>query len=91
VDTVHLLAVDQLNTYDVLLSDDVVFTQGAYDAFVGTARSVPASAEAADPAATDTAATTDTADTSIAEPDDTPEPADNAAAPNRPADEEATQ
>ena len=31
---VHLLAVDQLNTYDVLLSDDVVFTKGAYDAFV---------------------------------------------------------
>jgi large subunit ribosomal protein L4 len=35
VDTVHLLAVDQLNTYDVLLCDDVVFTKGAYDAFVG--------------------------------------------------------
>jgi large subunit ribosomal protein L4 len=34
VDTVHLLAVDQLNTYDVLLSDDVVFTKGAYDSFV---------------------------------------------------------
>ena len=35
---VHLLAVDQLNTYDVLLSDDVIFTQGAYDSFVnGTA------------------------------------------------------
>ena len=34
VPTVHLLAVDQLNTYDVLLSDDVVFTKGAYDAFV---------------------------------------------------------
>jgi large subunit ribosomal protein L4 len=32
--TVHLLAVDQLNTYDVLLSDDVVFTKGAYDTFV---------------------------------------------------------
>jgi large subunit ribosomal protein L4 len=34
---VHILAVDQLNTYDVLLSDDVVFTKGAYDAFVGGA------------------------------------------------------
>jgi large subunit ribosomal protein L4 len=32
--SVHLLAVDQLNTYDVLISDDVVFTQGAYDVFV---------------------------------------------------------
>jgi len=42
---VHLLAVDQLNTYDVLLSDDVVFTKGAYDAFVGgpaTGKSVKA-------------------------------------------------
>jgi len=37
VDTVHLLAVDQLNTYDVLLSDDVVFTKGAYDAFLSSA------------------------------------------------------
>jgi large subunit ribosomal protein L4 len=32
---VHIVAVDQLNTYDVLASDDVVFTRGAYDAFVG--------------------------------------------------------
>ena len=31
---VHILAVDQLNTYDVLASDDLVFTRGAYDAFV---------------------------------------------------------
>jgi len=35
---VHIVAVDQLNTYDVLASEDVVFTRGAYDAFVnGTA------------------------------------------------------
>jgi large subunit ribosomal protein L4 len=32
---VHIVAVDQLNTYDVLATDDVVFTRGAYDAFVG--------------------------------------------------------
>ncbi len=32
---VHIVAVDQLNTYDVLAADDVVFTQGAYEAFVG--------------------------------------------------------
>jgi large subunit ribosomal protein L4 len=31
---VHIVAVDQLNTYDVVASDDVVFTQGAFDAFV---------------------------------------------------------
>ena len=34
---VHIVAVDQLNTYDVLYSDDVVFTKGAYDAFIGSA------------------------------------------------------
>jgi large subunit ribosomal protein L4 len=34
VSAVHIVAVDQLNTYDVLASDDVVFTQGAYDALV---------------------------------------------------------
>ena len=32
--SVHLLSVDQLNTYDVLVSDDVVFTKGAFDALV---------------------------------------------------------
>ena len=31
---VHLLVADQLNTYDVLISDDVVFTQGALNAFL---------------------------------------------------------
>jgi large subunit ribosomal protein L4 len=31
---VHLLVVDQLNTYDVLCSDDVVFTAGALEAFL---------------------------------------------------------
>lgn len=32
---VHILAVDQLNTYDVLASDEVVFTKAAFDALVG--------------------------------------------------------
>ncbi|MFE5839518.1 50S ribosomal protein L4 [Arthrobacter sp. NPDC056493] len=31
---VHVLYVDQLNTYDVLVSDDVIFTNAAYEAFV---------------------------------------------------------
>jgi large subunit ribosomal protein L4 len=31
---VEMLPVDQLNAYDVLLSDDVVFTRAAFDAFV---------------------------------------------------------
>lgn len=34
---VHIVAVDQLNTYDVLACDDLVFTQGAYDAFIAWA------------------------------------------------------
>jgi large subunit ribosomal protein L4 len=37
VQTVHLIAVDQLNAYDVLCSDAVVFTKGALDAFVAGA------------------------------------------------------
>ncbi|MCF6378953.1 50S ribosomal protein L4 [Nocardioides KLBMP 9356] len=54
---VHIVAVDQLNTYDVLNSDDVVFTKGAYDAFVGGS-SAPATAETK-PAAAEKPATTD--------------------------------
>jgi large subunit ribosomal protein L4 len=33
-ETVHLLSPGQLNTYDVLVSDDVVFTEGALSAFL---------------------------------------------------------
>jgi large subunit ribosomal protein L4 len=43
---VHILAVDQINTYDVLAADDVVFTQGAYDAFVGGTAAAGAVTEA---------------------------------------------
>ncbi len=43
---VHILAVDQINTYDVLAADDVVFTQGAYDAFVGGTTAAGAVTEA---------------------------------------------
>lgn len=35
VASVHAIAVDQLNTYDVLLSDDVVFTTAALAVFTG--------------------------------------------------------
>jgi len=34
--TVHILSWDQLNAYDVLVSDDIVFTKGAFDAFVAS-------------------------------------------------------
>lgn len=47
VPSVHLIAPDQLNTYDVLVSDDVVFTRGALDAFLsGPARGRSARASA---------------------------------------------
>lgn len=34
LDNIHVLVADQLNTYDVLCADDIVFTQAALDAFV---------------------------------------------------------
>ncbi|MCW2639832.1 MAG: ribosomal protein [Dactylosporangium sp.] len=37
VPTVHLLAADQLNTYDVLVADQVVFTAAALDEFLTVA------------------------------------------------------
>jgi large subunit ribosomal protein L4 len=49
--TVHVLAPDQLNTYDVLLSDDVVFTSGALAAFLAgpsTGKSASAVGRASD-------------------------------------------
>jgi large subunit ribosomal protein L4 len=53
---VELLPFDQLNTYDVLKSDDVVFTKAAFDAFVAErsaegAKTVKLSKAAAAPAA----------------------------------------
>ncbi len=56
VPMVHVLSADQLNTYDVLASDDVVFMHSALDAFIasrstavsaddGAARSDPAGEE----------------------------------------------
>ena len=44
---VHVLMADQLNTYDVLCAEDVVFTQAAFDAFVAD-RSPAPSHEAGD-------------------------------------------
>jgi large subunit ribosomal protein L4 len=56
---VHVLMVDQLNTYDVLVHDDVVFTAGALAAFLaGPARggSAKAVARSSEPEAVATAA-----------------------------------
>jgi large subunit ribosomal protein L4 len=51
---VHIVAVDQLNTYDVLASEDIVFTRGAYDEFVArhSKGGAPATAKVADTPAT---------------------------------------
>jgi len=71
VDTVHLLAVDQLNTYDVLLSDDVVFTKAAFDTFVSgprTGKSVKAVATSTE------ASQTQASGTDASEPEPEPEP-----------------
>ncbi|MGL5865517.1 MAG: 50S ribosomal protein L4 [Dermatophilaceae bacterium] len=35
IENVHVLAVDQLNTYDVLCADDIVFTKAAFDTLIG--------------------------------------------------------
>jgi large subunit ribosomal protein L4 len=60
VDRVHLLVPDQLNTYDVLVSDDVVFTQGALEAFLaGPAQGRSVKAVATESEATDAVSTDD--------------------------------
>ena len=48
LENVHVLFADQLNTYDVLCADDIVFTQAALDAFVAG----PVKADKADKEAT---------------------------------------
>jgi len=45
---VHLLDPGQLNAYDVLVSDDVVFTEDALAAFVGAGATKPAGADVPD-------------------------------------------
>jgi large subunit ribosomal protein L4 len=61
VRTVHLLDPGQLNTYDVLVSEAVVFTRSALDAFL--ARSGAEVSEAGDAPAADDTDTADGADT----------------------------
>jgi large subunit ribosomal protein L4 len=36
LDNVHVIAPDQLNTYDVLVSDDIIFTESALESFVSS-------------------------------------------------------
>ena len=69
---VHLLVVDQLNTYDVLCSDDVVFTSGALEAFLagptkGKGAKAVATSTEAEAVATEAEAVEAVAEASIAE------------------------
>lgn len=63
VPEVHLLAPDQLNTYDVLVNDDIVFTQAAFEQFLSGPRS----------GASGKASATSTEAAAAAEPTDTAE------------------
>jgi large subunit ribosomal protein L4 len=47
LDSVHVLAVDQLNTYDVLCADDVVFTAGSLAVLTASSTTASAAAPAA--------------------------------------------
>jgi large subunit ribosomal protein L4 len=89
--SVHLLEPGQLNTYDVLVSDDVVFTQGALEAFLagpatgksgtGVATSSEADvAEIDDPAVVEAPAVDTTKPAKKAPDGDTTEPAETAPA-----------
>jgi large subunit ribosomal protein L4 len=93
--TVHVLAPDQLNTYDVLVSDDVVFTSGALEDFLaGPARGKSATGTARESETTDLssvadepAAENDDADSAPAAPKKAP--TKKAAAEKAPGTEEA--
>jgi large subunit ribosomal protein L4 len=51
VPSVHVLPYDQLNAYDVIVSDDIVFTKGAFDAFIaGPVKNVAQTTDDAQPA-----------------------------------------
>ncbi|MGL4178388.1 MAG: 50S ribosomal protein L4 [Dermatophilaceae bacterium] len=62
LENVHVLAVDQLNTYDVLCADDIVFTKAAFDTLVGAAPLTDAAEQADKRAKADTSAKAVTAD-----------------------------
>ncbi len=63
VPTVHAIAVDQLNTYDVLVNDKVVFTSAALAAFVAG----PASGKSAKAVATESEAAAEAEEAAVAE------------------------
>jgi large subunit ribosomal protein L4 len=91
VPSVHVIAPDQLNTYDVLVSDDVVFTEGALAAFLDRGTTGPALLDAPD-AAGRAARLGEAVETLAQEPADRPAPVAKrkpAAKETAPADEES--
>jgi large subunit ribosomal protein L4 len=50
IESVHVLRFDQLNAYDVLVSDDIVFTKAAFEAFVNSKNASTSSATGSDSA-----------------------------------------
>jgi large subunit ribosomal protein L4 len=74
---VHVLVADQLNTYDVLCAEDIVFTQAALDAFAGGSVSSASPVRSASPVSgghdaprQDKSAAVDPTDSADASPDD---------------------
>ena len=68
LEDVHILFADQLNTYDVLCADDLVFSQAALERFLaGPAAAVKAASSAPVEAATTEAATTEATATEVAD------------------------
>lgn len=78
VPSVHVLAVDQLNAYDVLRADEVVFTRAALDTFLEGKGLTVAETEVAEssPVSADSPSSPDSADS--ADSADSPESADSA-------------
>jgi large subunit ribosomal protein L4 len=73
LDRVHVLTVDQLNTYDVLVADDVVFTTGSLEAFLAGApkgKSVTAVATESEAATVDAPLSIEDVDDDAADADD---------------------
>jgi large subunit ribosomal protein L4 len=60
--SVHLIEPGQLNTYDVLVSDDVIFTEAALNAFLAGPATGKSAKGAATSAEADSTGTTDAAD-----------------------------
>ena len=73
LENVHVLVPDQLNTYDVLCADDVVFTEGALSTFLaGPIKGRPAKTEVDEPAKVETPDEAKVETKAAAEVQDTP-------------------